>query len=83
MADDKELLAMLTFARKAIEHGGAVRATELMQSAVRAAGACDTQDLHAGMDRLVELGYLHRVTPIGSVMGQHEVFVAGAKLVES
>lgn len=36
----------------------------------------DTWMMHACLDRLVELGELRRVTPIGSVWGQHEVFVA-------
>jgi len=40
-------------------------------------GVCgDSWQMMACVDRLVELGEIRRVSPPGTVWGQHEVFVA-------
>lgn len=60
-------------ARELLDKSGAVTSGKLM--------CCsgDTWDMLACIDRLVELGELRRVTPVGSCMTQNEVFVRGPK----
>ena len=62
-------------AKRLLKLAGAVTCDKLMA----AAGSGCSWDMLACVDRLVELGELRRVTPVGSVSTQSEVFVSGSE----
>lgn len=74
LTDDGQrmFLRVRDFVYKQLHVGGAVR----MQEAMSAAGSGDSWDMLACVDRLVELGEIREVTQLGTVAGQHRVFVA-------
>lgn len=70
----RALLRVLDRARKLLEKSGAVRETELL-----AKDSGDTWKLMALVDRLVELGYIARVSA-DDVARQYTVYVASVML---
>lgn len=62
-------------AQKLLAASGAVTCEKLLAGAGAGAGASFVQ--LACIDRLVELGELRRVTPVGSCATRNEVFVRG------
>jgi hypothetical protein len=60
-------------AKYLLKTAGACRMQELLS----VAGSGSSWDHMACVDRLVELGELQRLTPVGTVSGQHEIFVQG------
>lgn len=72
-AGQRMFLKIRDHAKELLETAGAATSGKLSAGA----GGGDTWDMLACIDRLVELGELRRITPIGSVPTQNEVFVAG------
>lgn len=68
----RQFLRILDHVRKLLRESGACT----MGAALRGAGSGSSWQMMACVDRMVELGEIRRITPVGSCAGQDEVFVS-------